>query len=509
MAGICIPLVPLLAGEGVGVRSGADHRHGICIFSGWATPTADLLSFATKRAAQFHQRRCSMEQQPRNESRAATVREGGNESWTEAGELIDRPSNLPGAAGSREATGDVPPGAGAAATGHTPSASTRSSVSGARGSGALSDGSHVESRAPSGSDFSSSAAPAGWGSNTPVGGEPDSFRAWDSHQPEPGTGLSDTGMMSMAGLGSLAAMAAIGGLGYLWWQRRQKRQTRAERMRALLLGLGAAAGRELPRTIGQAAAQSKSAWLPLVLLPIGLWLRERGKEGERASADLLRPLDLDKRSERLARQGTDLLDQYRRQVVKEIDTGHRRGSNWTPWLLGGAIAGGAYWAYRQGWLDSMLGENGLPGAPSRTMVRDVMTRGVETAAPDATIADVARRMRDLDVGSLPVTDGSRLLGIVTDRDLSVRATASAKDPNNTRVREVMSPEIAWIFDDEPADAAARVMRERQIRRLPVLDRSDRLVGVVALADLATDLGDDRLKGETLEEISQPGGAPVR
>jgi CBS domain-containing protein len=112
-------------------------------------------------------------------------------------------------------------------------------------------------------------------------------------------------------------------------------------------------------------------------------------------------------------------------------------------------------------------------------------------------------MRDLDVGSLPVTDGSRLLGIVTDRDLSVRATAALRDPGSTKVREVMSPELAWIFDDEPADAAARVMRERQIRRLPVLDRSDRLVGMIALADLATDLGDDRLKGATLEEISQP------
>ena len=138
-----------------------------------------------------------------------------------------------------------------------------------------------------------------------------------------------------------------------------------------------------------------------------------------------------------------------------------------------------------------------------------MTRGVETTPPDATIAEVARRMRDLDVGSLPVTDGNRLLGIVTDRDLSVRATAAAKDPNSTHVREVMSPEIAWVFDDEPADAAARVMRERQIRRLPVLDRSDRLVGVVSLADLATDLGDDKLKGETLEEISQPSGASHR
>jgi len=317
------------------------------------------------------------------------------------------------------------------------------------------------------------------------------------------------GMMpSLTSIGGMAASAAVGGLTYFWWRRRQARQTRAARMRAMLLGLGASAGDELPRMIGQAAAQSKSAWLPLMLLPIGLWLRERGKEGERASEELLKPLNLEKRSERLARQGTDLLDMYRRQVVKEVDPNHRRGWGWTPWLFGAALAGSGYWAYRQGWIGSMMPDNGLPGAPSRTMVRDVMTRGVETAAPDTTIAEVARRMRDLDVGSLPVCDGNRLLGIVTDRDLSVRATAASKDPNNTRVREVMSPEIAWVFDDEPADAAARVMRERQIRRLPVLDRSDRLVGMVALGDLATDLGDDKLKGATLEEISQPSG-PAR
>jgi CBS domain-containing protein len=267
-------------------------------------------------------------------------------------------------------------------------------------------------------------------------------------------------------------------------------------------------GNELPRMIGQAAAQSKSAWLPLLLLPIGLWLRERGKEGERASAQLLQPLDLDKRSEQLSRQGADLLEAYRRRFIDEVDPNRQRGWSWSPWLFGGMLAGLGYWAYRRGWLGAVMTTTPLTSTPNRTMVRDVMTRGVETVAPDATIAEVARRMRDLDVGSLPVTDGNRLLGIVTDRDLSIRATAAAKDPTSTRVREVMSPELAWIFDDEPADAAARVMRERQIRRLPVLDRTDRLVGVVALADLATDLGDDRLKGATLEEISQPSN-PVR
>ena len=445
-----------------------------------------------------------MEQQPRDESRAATVREGGSESWTEAGELIDRPENMPTAAGTRESTGDVPPAGGAAATGHvTPTSRQRRSTAGSTSSESAS---HVESRSPGGADFSSSAAPAGMGSNTPVGGEPDRFREWDAHQAEPGMGGSGMGMMpSLSQIFSLVGAATVGGLTYFWWRRRQAQQTRAARMRAALLAMSSSAGSELPRMIGQAAAQSKSAWLPLLLLPLGLWLRERGKEGERASEQLLQPLNLGKRSERLTRQGTDMLEAYRRRLIDEIDPNEHRGMGWTPWLFGGALAGAGYWAYREGWLSAVMSTSPISGAPTRTMVRDVMTRGVETVAPDTTIVEVAKRMRDLDVGSLPVTDGSRLLGIVTDRDLSVRATAAAKDPNSTHVREVMSPELAWVFDDEPADAAARVMRERQIRRLPVLDRGDRLVGVVALADLATDLGDDRLKGATLEEISQPSG----
>lgn len=452
-----------------------------------------------------------MEQQPRDESRAATVREGGAESWTEAGELIDHPDNLPTAAGTREPSGEIPPGAGEAASGRTSATSTRQRRA------TTGPGGHVESAYPSGSDFTSSAAPAGIGSNTPIGGEPDRFREWDSNQHAPGesgSGISSMvpsmdSMPSLSTLGALAATAAVGGLSYTWWRRRQVQQTRTARLQAALLAYGGAAGSALPSMIGQAAAQSKSAWLPLLMVPIALWLRERGKEGERASEELLKPLDLNKRSEALSRQGIDMLEAYRRRIVDDIDPNRNSGSGWMPWLLGAAAAGGGYYAYRQGWLDSVMPSNGMTGmagTSARTMVRDVMTRSVETAAPDSTIADAARRMRDLDVGSLPVTEGSRLLGIVTDRDLSVRATAAAKDPTSTRVREVMSPEIAWIFDDEPADAAARVMRERQIRRLPVLDRSDRLVGMVALADLATDLGDDRLKGATLEEISQPNGS---
>jgi len=453
-----------------------------------------------------------MDQNPRDESRAATVREGSPESWTEATELIDTPTNMPTAAGSRTPSGSVPPAAGEATSGGSsqPAADAQRSRAG-------SSAGRVEPLRPQGgADFTSSAAPAGQGSNTPIGGEPDSFRAWDSHQEAPGTfgnGESSFMMPSLSSLGGVAATAAVGGLSYLWWQRRQKKQTRSERLKAALMSAAASfnetAGGELPRMLGQAAAQSRSAWLPLALLPLGLYLREKGKAGERASEQLLQPLDLEKRSRALTRQGSDLLDNYRKRLVREVDPSYNKGWGVKPWLLGGAVAGGAYLAYRQGWLGAAMPSGGMMSASNTTAVRDVMTRGVETVTPDTTIAEVARKMRDLDVGSLPVSDGSKLIGIVTDRDLSVRATAAEKDPNTTRVREVMSPQLTWVFEDEPADAAARIMRERQIRRLPVLDRSDRLVGVVALADLATDLGDDKLKGATLEEISQPSGVHHR
>src|SRR5689334_2871986 len=144
--------------------------------------------------AQIRLRRSTMENQPRDESRAATVREGGAESWPEAGEFIDQPSRLPTAAGSRTPT-DLPtrdsPTSGTGA-----SSSVRSTIG------------HPEHRSPGGSDFSSSAAPIGQGSNTPVGDEPDSFQSWDARQPAPGHEGQSQGMMSMM---PAAGMPTAGG----------------------------------------------------------------------------------------------------------------------------------------------------------------------------------------------------------------------------------------------------------------------------------------------------------
>src|SRR5262245_56394299 len=113
------------------------------------------------------------------------------------------------------------------------------------------------------------------------------------------------------------------------------------------------------------------------------------------------------------------------------------------------------------------------------LVKDVMTRHAECVGPDVTLQEAAARMRDLDVGSLPICENDRLVGIVTDRDIAVRATAQGLDPRTARAREVMTPDIVWCFEDEDVTEAARLMKENQIRRLAVLDRNKRLVGIVS------------------------------
>lgn len=139
-------------------------------------------------------------------------------------------------------------------------------------------------------------------------------------------------------------------------------------------------------------------------------------------------------------------------------------------------------------------------------VNQVMSRGVECVRPEDTLNHAARKMRDLDVGPLPVCgDNDRLVGMVTDRDITVRAVAEGWDPNTRHVREVMTPEVVYCFEDQDVEEAAQQMRDRQIRRLVVLDRDKRLVGIVSLGDLAIETGDDQLSGKTLEEVSLPSG----
>jgi CBS domain-containing protein len=112
-------------------------------------------------------------------------------------------------------------------------------------------------------------------------------------------------------------------------------------------------------------------------------------------------------------------------------------------------------------------------------------------------------MSRLEVGPLPVCDGAQLVGMLTDRDITIRATATGRDPNTTRVHEVMTPEVVYCFEDQDVEIAAQMMEMRQIRRVPVLNRGKRLVGIVSLGDLAVETGNRDLGGETLEHISEP------
>lgn len=137
------------------------------------------------------------------------------------------------------------------------------------------------------------------------------------------------------------------------------------------------------------------------------------------------------------------------------------------------------------------------------LVRDIMTPEVEVVRPDATLMEAARRMRDLDVGLLPVGDGRQVLGMLTDRDIAIRAVAEGRDPRTTPVREVMTEETISCYDDQDVTEAARLLEQKQLRRLLVLDRSKQLVGVVSLGDLALKGGKQKLSGGVLEAVSEP------
>jgi CBS domain-containing protein len=121
-------------------------------------------------------------------------------------------------------------------------------------------------------------------------------------------------------------------------------------------------------------------------------------------------------------------------------------------------------------------------------ISEVMTSDVEIASPEDTLRTAAKMMADLDVGILPIGENDRLVGMVTDRDIAIRGVADGRDVQATKLRELMTKEVRYCFDDEDTGAVATKMAEWQVRRLPVLNREKRLVGIVSLGDLA--IGDE-------------------
>jgi CBS domain-containing protein len=134
-------------------------------------------------------------------------------------------------------------------------------------------------------------------------------------------------------------------------------------------------------------------------------------------------------------------------------------------------------------------------------VSEVMTSNPRTVEPSTPVADAARIMKNEDVGPVPIVEGDRLVGMVTDRDIAVRAVAEGKDPQSTPVGEIASRDLVTVDPDQSLDEAARLMAQHQVRRLPVVEEDGRLVGIVAQADVAQ-AGDDARTGEVVERISR-------
>ena len=139
-------------------------------------------------------------------------------------------------------------------------------------------------------------------------------------------------------------------------------------------------------------------------------------------------------------------------------------------------------------------------------IREVMTQGAEIINSNAPAIEAAAKMREFDVGSLPVCDGERLEGLLTDRDIAVRLVAAGLDPSSTKVSEIMTPGATYCFDDQTLDEAALIMEAHQIRRLPIMNRDKHLIGMLSLSDLAVrthGTEDQELADEALKDISEP------
>jgi len=129
---------------------------------------------------------------------------------------------------------------------------------------------------------------------------------------------------------------------------------------------------------------------------------------------------------------------------------------------------------------------------------------VEMISPESTLQDAARKMARIDAGALPVAENERLVGMITDRDITIRAVAEGRDPAQTQVRDAMTTEVRYAFEDEEIEDVAENMAELQVRRLPVISRDKRLTGIISLGDIAR-LNEPSSAGVALQGISRPGG----
>lgn len=137
-------------------------------------------------------------------------------------------------------------------------------------------------------------------------------------------------------------------------------------------------------------------------------------------------------------------------------------------------------------------------------VKQIMTGGVEMIDANATMADAAKKMRELDVGFIPVTSDGNIAGVLTDRDIVVRGVAEGMEPSSAKVSDIISSEVIMAYDDESVEDVEKRMADNKIRRIVVISRDDEPVGVISLGDLAVQY-DEKKAGHTLEEVSTPVG----
>ncbi len=135
-------------------------------------------------------------------------------------------------------------------------------------------------------------------------------------------------------------------------------------------------------------------------------------------------------------------------------------------------------------------------------ISEVMSKNVQVVAPDASLREVAMKMKELDAGAIPICDNGRLRGIVTDRDIVIKTLTNGIDIHSATARDVMSSPIVYCFEDDDIGEAARIMEVKQIRRIVVLSRDKQMVGIVSLGDIAV-RGHEELSGEILEKVSEP------
>ncbi len=141
-------------------------------------------------------------------------------------------------------------------------------------------------------------------------------------------------------------------------------------------------------------------------------------------------------------------------------------------------------------------------------VSEIMTTDFEMIDSTCSLTEVAEKMKSLNVGFLPVREGTRLIGLLTDRDIVIRGLADGRDPGSTQVKDILSSEVVYCYDDDSVEDAARLMEDNQVRRLVIVNHDQTPVGILSIGDIAVKSGQEELAGEILERISEPA-APVR